>query len=120
MIPRDLRLRLLCLSLAALLVGAAKPVRRATPSLSDGEAGERVQETLSRGLPAGWQVSLPEEWLGAPQVTVQIPDSWRGNPASAAIALCPDANSPVWRDMSVLRLVMRYQGRVWPPYDCRA
>lgn len=61
----------------------------------------------------------PSVYLGIAQVKVNILDEWHGNPVAAAIAMCPDPEDGVWKQIRVFRLIMRHRQRDWPPYECR-
>lgn len=82
-----------------------------------------AQRTLQDQVPPGWVVSAISVNAGMPQIVVTPAPFWRGSPLTASIGLCPDPDSPVWQDPAlaggVLRLVVHYHNRDWPPYDCR-
>jgi len=75
--------------------------------------------SLRPRLPANWRLSQPYVYLGISYVRVFIQDAWRGNPIAAAISLCPDSENGIWDTTRIIRLVMRYHRRDWPPYECR-
>ena len=74
---------------------------------------------LQPRLPPNWHMGQPYSYLGIPYVRVLIQDEWRGNPVAAAISLCPGPENAIWREIRVIRLVMRHNQRDWPPYECR-
>jgi hypothetical protein len=74
---------------------------------------------LQPRLPPTWRMGQPYIYLDIPYVRVNIMDEWRGNPISAAIAMCPGSDDPIWELTPVIRLVMRHHQRNWPPYECR-
>lgn len=76
-------------------------------------------ESLRPRLPPNWRLGQPTSYLGIAQVKVNVADEWRGNPIAAAINLCPGPEDAIWDHVRVIRLIMRYQQRDWPPYECR-
>jgi hypothetical protein len=75
--------------------------------------------SLRPQLPANWRLSQPYIYLRISYVRVFIQDEWRGNPIAAAISLCPESDDRIWDTTRIIRLVMRYHQRDWPPYECR-
>ena len=74
---------------------------------------------LRKNLPANWRLGQPAVYLNIAQVKVNILDEWRGNPVAAAVAMCPDPEDEIWKQVRVFRLIMRHHQRDWPPYECR-
>lgn len=80
---------------------------------------QSLLDSLRPQLPANWRLSQAYIYLRISHVRVFIPDEWRGNPIAAAISLCPEPDDGIWDTTRIIRLVMRYHQRDWPPYECR-
>lgn len=70
-------------------------------------------------LPSMWWANEPEYNLGHYSVTVHVPDSWRGNPTSALLALCPHAYSNLWTGIRSFEVKAMYKNAPWPGVTCR-
>jgi hypothetical protein len=70
-------------------------------------------------LPSMWWANEPEYNLGRYSVTVHVPDSWRGNPTSALLALCPQAYSNLWTGIRSFEVKAMYKNAPWPGVTCR-
>ncbi|MDI4656929.1 hypothetical protein [Xanthobacter autotrophicus] len=70
-------------------------------------------------LPAGWWARDPSYEAGAFAVVVHIPESWRGNPTSAMLRLCPEPSSTLWERIQVVELRPFYRQSPWPAVTCR-
>lgn len=79
-----------------------------------------IREHFRLRLVYGWYIEEPSRLLGGYEVRLHIPDWWRGNPASAAAALCPEARSEVWRGTSSLLIQPHYRNLRWAATECRA
>ncbi|WP_374448327.1 hypothetical protein [Stella sp.] len=79
-----------------------------------------IREHFRRILPPDWWASDPIYGTSLFQVTVHIPDRWRGNPTSAVMMLCPDRHSTVWQG-ELDRIVVHpfYRNRPWASIECR-
>lgn len=104
-----------CIALVTIAGGPLEelPVPAPPPDPAD------LLNALRPRLPANWHFGQPYEYLGIPYVRVQIQDEWRGGPISAAIAMCPGPENPIWNQTRVIALVMRHLRHDWPPYECR-
>jgi hypothetical protein len=94
------------------------PGAAARAQTADDPAGS-VARAISGGLPSNWHVSAGVQEQGVVQAWLTIPAGWRGNPVSAGLRACPDAESAAWNGVSLVRIVVVANGRVWPPLDCR-
>ncbi|MFG1377005.1 hypothetical protein [Xanthobacter autotrophicus] len=74
---------------------------------------------LRQRLPAGWWARDPAYEAGAFAVVVHIPESWRGNPTSAMLRLCPEPSSTLWARIQVVELRPFYRKSPWPAVTCR-
>ena len=70
-------------------------------------------------LPYGWWISDPTRYLNGFEVTLNIPDLWKGNPTAAAMNQCPDRRSRIWEETQTLTIKPFYDKRPWPMYECR-
>lgn len=70
-------------------------------------------------LPSTWWANEPEYTLGRFSVTIHAPDSWRGNPTSALLALCPQPYSNLWTGLKSFELKVMYKNAPWPGVTCR-
>ncbi|MFG1301232.1 hypothetical protein V5F49_15675 [Xanthobacter sp. V3C-3] len=70
-------------------------------------------------LPAGWWARDPVFGAGVFSVVVNIPESWKGNPTSAMLRLCPEPRSKLWDRISVIELRPFYRKSPWAPAVCR-
>lgn len=78
-----------------------------------------LRSYLRERLPAGWWARDPVYGAGVFSVVVNIPESWRGNPSSAMLRLCPEARSKLWDRVSVIELRPMYRKTPWAPVMCR-
>jgi hypothetical protein len=118
MLHRHHMLRVLGLAAAMLCACAAGPLEDLTypEPTPDPQA---LLDALSPRLPPNWRMGQPSEYLGIANVTVNIAGDWRGNPISAAIAMCPGTEDKIWDQTRLIRLTMRWHTRNSYPYDCR-
>ncbi len=84
-----------------------------------GDVRYEVREYFRSVLPYGWwatdAVMDPWGW----RVDLHIPDNWGGNPASAAMSLCPPRGSVVWTAVRSLFIHPYWQSRRWAGFQCR-
>ncbi|MDI4666790.1 hypothetical protein K9U40_21060, partial [Xanthobacter autotrophicus] len=78
-----------------------------------------LRSYLRQRLPAGWWARDPSYEAGAFSVVVHIPESWRGNPTSAMLRLCPEPSSTLWTRITVVELRPFYRQSPWPAATCR-
>lgn len=78
-----------------------------------------LRSYLRQRLPAGWWARDPSYEAGAFVVVVHIPESWRGNPTSAMLRLCPEPSSTLWERIQVVELRPFYRQAPWPAATCR-
>ncbi|MFG1380002.1 hypothetical protein V5F55_00215 [Xanthobacter sp. V3C-4] len=78
-----------------------------------------LRSYLRQRLPAGWWTRDPSYEAGAFVVVVHIPESWRGNPTSAMLRLCPEPSSMLWERIQVVELRPFYHQAPWPAATCR-
>ncbi|MEP9354270.1 hypothetical protein ABLE93_11805 [Xanthobacter sp. KR7-65] len=74
---------------------------------------------LSQRLPAGWWARDPAYDAGAFSVVVNIAESWKGNPTSAMLQLCPQPSSTLWDRIQIIELKPMYHKTPWPSVTCR-
>jgi hypothetical protein len=113
------RLRLLCVAVLIMWCTGGAGVSTELSIPPPPPDPQSLLNSLMPRLPPSWRLGQPSFYLGVPIVRIVIFDQWRGNPVSAAIALCPDTEDPIWQQTRVIRLIMRHRQRDWPPYDCR-
>lgn len=79
-----------------------------------------IREHFRRVLPPDWWVTDPIFGTSIFQVTVHIPDRWRGNPTTAIMMLCPGRHSSLWQE-PIERILVQpfYRKRPWPSIECR-
>lgn len=70
-------------------------------------------------LPSMWWANEPEYNLGRYSITIHAPDSWRGNPTAALLALCPQPYSNLWTGIKSFELKVMYKNAPWPGVTCR-
>ena len=110
--------RAAALALAALLICAGGPLDELPYPRKDVDPLSLLNALRPR-LPPNWRMGQPWVYLGITSVRVNVLDEWRGNPISAAVAMCPDPEDSIWQQTRVFRLVMRHHQRDWPPHECR-
>ncbi len=79
----------------------------------------KIDTHFSRHLASGWWIDPPQGLGRRLDIVVNIPDDWRGNPAGAMIALCPDWRSAIWQDIDRLTLIPTYRTLRWATTECR-
>ncbi len=83
------------------------------------DAMAEVRKHLLMRIATSWWISEPERTANTFFVRVHVPSEWRGNPVSAMLMLCPDANDPLWQHTPTIDLQPFYQNRPWPIVTCR-
>lgn len=83
------------------------------------DAMAEVRKHLLTRIATSWWISEPERTANTFFVRVHVPFEWRGNPVSAMLMLCPDANDPLWDYTATIDLQPFYQNRPWPTVTCR-
>ncbi|MEP9377270.1 hypothetical protein ABLE91_11175 [Aquabacter sp. CN5-332] len=78
-----------------------------------------IRTYLRNHLPSLWWANEPEYGLGVFSVTIHVPVNWRGNPTSALMQICPQADSTVWNGIQRLELKPFYKNATWPGVVCR-
>lgn len=75
---------------------------------------------FQHALPAGWRVGQPVFQGGGFSIEIFVPTHWNGNPTSALIRACPEANSSIWRE-GVTRIELKplYRRAAWAGTTCR-
>lgn len=78
-----------------------------------------IRTYLRNHLPPLWWSNEPEYGLGVFSVTIHVPMNWRGNPTSALMQMCPQADSTIWNGVKRLELRPYYKNALWPGVTCR-
>lgn len=80
---------------------------------------ENIRVYLRRALPPMWWHEDPRPTALGYDVTIHIPDGWRGSPGTALLNFCPRPGDPVWHKLRQIDLQAKQYSVAGAVVTCR-
>lgn len=80
---------------------------------------ENIRVYLRRALPPMWWHEDPLPTALGYEVTIHIPDNWRGSPGGALLNFCPRPSDPVWHKLRQIDLQAKQNSVAGAVVTCR-